>query len=127
PAAETDARLRVLDEAARLAAAAVEADVLLQLLPLDHARHRFPDRLAGKHGVSAEEALVRRHGEATREPLGERTRARRRQPLGGAEDEDVGALPVRTGEEEVARRGRLEAPREERERLGGTEAADLRA
>src|SRR5207249_10807146 len=53
-AADADARLRVLDEAACLAAAAVETHVLPELLPLDHRRDRLAPGLGPEHAARAE-------------------------------------------------------------------------
>src|SRR5262249_41414066 len=48
-APDADQRLRVLHQPARLAPAAVEPDVLLQLLPLEVGRHRLAGDVGGQH------------------------------------------------------------------------------
>src|SRR2546425_546699 len=89
-------------------------------------RHRLSDRLAGENGLGAEIACVGGQRKTARQALGDRPGARRGQPVGGAEDEDVRAFPVRAGDEKITRPGRLEAPREEDERLGGAEETRFR-
>src|SRR5437016_8272397 len=71
---EADAGLRILHELAYLAPAAVETDVLGQLLPLHDAGHRLACRLGRDEPARPEKAPIRRHREATREAIGERTR-----------------------------------------------------
>src|SRR5581483_3315476 len=109
-ALEADARLRELHETARVAPAAVEPDVLADLLPRDHRRHGFAYRLRGKDAARAQVALVRRQDEAAREAVGDRPRARRREAVRRAEDEGVGAFAPAGDDDEVARGRGLEAP-----------------
>ena len=124
-AADAHECLRVLHQATRRAAAAVEAEVLPELLPLDVRRHRLAGDVGGQHAARAQPALVRRHRHAVRELLGDRRRTARCQRVGGAKDERVGALAVRRDDEEVARGRGLQRMRQEDEGIGRAEDARL--
>src|SRR5437870_10048516 len=73
-AAYADARLGILHESAGLAAAAVKANVLRELLPLDDAGDRLARRLGRHEAPRLEEAPIRGHRQGMREVIGERAR-----------------------------------------------------